>query len=59
MPSIGALIITIGFWGSLYYNYNKEPPKIVLAIMKAPFLGIIGLRSLTLDRDRSSLSPGS
>ena len=25
--SIGALIIRIGFWGILYYNYNKEPPK--------------------------------
>ena len=25
--SIGALIIIIGFWGPLFYNYNKEPPK--------------------------------
>ena len=25
--AIGALIIRIGFWGPLYYNYNKEPPK--------------------------------
>ena len=25
---IGALIIRVGFWGLLYYNYNKEPtPK--------------------------------
>ena len=24
---IGALIIKIGFWGPLYYIYNKEPPK--------------------------------
>ena len=23
--TIGALIIRIGFWGPLYYNYNKEP----------------------------------
>ena len=23
----GALIIRIGFWGPLYYNYTKEPPK--------------------------------
>ena len=23
----GALIIRIGFWGILYHNYNKEPPK--------------------------------
>ena len=22
---VGALIIRIGFWGPLYYNYNKEP----------------------------------
>ena len=27
--SIGALIIRIGFWGPVYYNYNKEPPKMV------------------------------
>ena len=27
------LIIRIGFWGPLYYNYNKEPPKIVLVIV--------------------------
>ena len=26
--NIGALIIRIEFWGPLYYNYNKEPPKI-------------------------------
>ena len=25
--NIGALIIRIGFWGPLYYIYNKEPPK--------------------------------
>ena len=25
--NIGALIIRKGFWGTLYYNYNKEPPK--------------------------------
>ena len=24
-----ALTIRIGFRGTLYYNYNKEPPKIV------------------------------
>ena len=23
--NIGALIIRIGFWGILYYNYHKEP----------------------------------
>ena len=27
-PNIGALlIIRTGFWGPLYYKYNKEPPK--------------------------------
>ena len=25
--NMGALIIRIGFWGPLYYNDNKEPPK--------------------------------
>ena len=25
--NVGALIIRIGLWGILYYNYNKEPPK--------------------------------
>ena len=24
---VGALIIRIGFWGPLYYNYDKEPPE--------------------------------
>ena len=28
-PNAGALIIRIGFWGRLYYNYNKRLPKIV------------------------------
>ena len=22
----GAFIISIGFWGALYYSHNKEPP---------------------------------
>ena len=26
--NVGASIIRIGFWGSLYYTRNKEPPKI-------------------------------
>ena len=25
--TFGALIIRIGFWGPLYYKYNKDPPK--------------------------------
>ena len=27
LRTIGALIIRLRFWGPLYYNYNKEPPK--------------------------------
>ena len=27
ISNIGASIVRIGFWGSLYYSYNKEPPK--------------------------------
>ena len=41
--NIGALIIRIGFGGRLYYNYNKEPPKILLVLM-APILGSGGGR---------------
>ena len=25
MATVGALIIRIGSWGPLYYNYNKKP----------------------------------
>ena len=39
--SIGASIITIGFWGTLYNTYNKEPPKIVLVIRKVPILVVL------------------
>ena len=28
--NVGALIIRIGFWGTLYHNYNMELPKRVL-----------------------------
>ena len=24
---VGALMIRIGFWGPLYFDYHKEPPK--------------------------------
>ena len=27
LSNIGALIIRIRFWGPVYHNYNKEPPK--------------------------------
>ena len=36
--SIGALIIRIGFGGPLYYKYNKELPKTVSVIIKAPMV---------------------
>ena len=26
-PTMGASIIRIGFWGPVYYNYDKEPSK--------------------------------
>ena len=26
---IGAIIIRLGFWGPVYYRYNKEPPKYI------------------------------
>ena len=39
--SIGALIIRVGFWGTLYYINNKEPPQ-KKASIKAPILD--GLR---------------
>ena len=29
LRSIGTSIIRLGFWGPLYYTYNKEPTKIV------------------------------
>ena len=38
--NIRALVARIGFWGPLYYNYSKEPPKIV--ILEAPTLGAAG-----------------
>ena len=36
--TIGALMIRIEFWGPLYYIHNKEPPKIVKVIIKAPIV---------------------
>ena len=36
--TIGAVIIRIGFWNPLYYDYNKEPPKIVWVIIWASTL---------------------
>ena len=31
-------MIRIRFWGPLYYTYDKEPPKIVKVIIKAPIV---------------------
>ena len=32
-------MIRVGFWGPLYYSYNKEPPKyVVQVIIQAPIL---------------------
>ena len=31
--NVDALITRIGCWGMLYYNYNKEHPKIVLIVI--------------------------
>ena len=41
LPNIGAAIIRIKFWGPLYYNYNKEPSKIVLVLVWAPILTLV------------------
>ena len=38
--NIGALKIRIGFGGPLNYNYNNEPPKIVLVVIWAPILSL-------------------
>ena len=35
----GALVIRIGFWGILYFDYNKEPQNPILSI-KAPIVGL-------------------
>ena len=36
--NVGALINSIiKLWGPLYYNCNKEPPKIVLVAIQAPY----------------------
>ena len=38
MVDIGALIIRIGFWGPLYYNYSKEPPKHSIGNYLGPYI---------------------
>ena len=38
--NMGALIIRIGFWGILYYSYNKEPPNPILIIKASILYGL-------------------
>ena len=37
--TIGALIIRTRFWGPLYYNYNKGPPKQYRQLLKPLYYG--------------------
>ena len=42
--NIGALIIRMGFWGPLYYNYNREPPQNSVGNYLGPYIrGTIGV----------------
>ena len=34
--NVGAIVIRIGFWGVLCYNYNKEPPKLYYSNKEPP-----------------------
>ena len=38
---IGALVIGTGFWGTLYYIYNKDPPQQNRITLNDPFNGIL------------------
>ena len=49
LRNVGALIIRIRFWGPLYYNHNKEPPKLVQVIKKAPRLPL-----MMVDKERGA-----
>ena len=61
--NIGVLMVRIGFWGPLYYNYNKEPPKNSIAnyqgsYIKLPSGGALGAKiPNTLPSERSRRSP--
>ena len=35
---IGALIVRIGVWGPLCYNYTKEPPQNSIGKSKGPYI---------------------
>ena len=41
--SIGALVIRIGFWGSVYYSYNKEPPQNNIGKYVGPYIKLVKL----------------
>ena len=45
----GALTIRIGFWGPLYYSYNKEPQNSIVANDLGPYSS---LRSGMMDERR-------
>ena len=38
VTNIGALVIRIGFWGPLYPNFNKEPPKNSIGNYGGPYI---------------------
>ena len=35
VKGLGAFMVRVGFWGPLHYTHDKEPPKIVLVVLKA------------------------
>ena len=57
-PNIGALIIRIGFWGPRYSSIIRNPPKIVLVIIRAPMLDKLKAPAL-LSRTGSESAPCS
>ena len=42
VTNVGALMIRIGFWGPVYYNYNKEPPKYYRQLLRPLYYLIPG-----------------
>ena len=57
MEDILWIIIRIGFWGPLYSNYKKAPPKTGLVIIEAPILPV-PTRVLTIAVEAAILSGG-
>ena len=37
LAKVGALIMRTGFWGIVYYNYNKEPPRNSIGNYAGPY----------------------